>query len=307
MKTSSNHDADTSKKCMMDAKDLTENSHVQYKELSREECIGLQKELIELKEKSRVITMKFANVRKERDALKKENQELQNEVLSLQNSMREMIPSGNNTSSCFPIHNEINNLVIDFFKGDCIDIFFDILSLELNMDGVSYFYKNIFTPLVTAVSEYFRPAFDSIMRAAKIERIEMPVLNVLKKVFQNNWKSISSTIFSKKEICKILNSIQLEFKLGESERNKAEVDKRLEEYIRKAGEICIICYLSEPQLTISTDTITAICNYNAIKHESVDGFLKSKEECIIVLPPVLNEKSELIVKAHVLPISYEFP
>jgi FtsZ-binding cell division protein ZapB len=306
-KMNSCYEGENTKKTMIDVKDLTENSHVQYKELSREESLAMQKELAELKEKTKTITMKFANVRKERDSLKKENKELQGEVLSLQNSMREMIPSGNNTSSCFPIHNEINNLVTDFLKGDCIDIFFDVLSLELNIEGVSYFYQHLFTPLVSTVNEYFKPPFACIMGTARIEAIEKPVLNVLKKVFQNNWKSIHSTIFSKKEIGKILCGIQSYLKLGDTEGNKAEIEKRLEEFIRKASEICIICYLSEPQLTISTDSITTICNFNSIRHESVDGFLKNKEECIIVLPPVLNERNEAILKAHVLPMSYEFP
>ena len=306
-KMNSCFEGDTAKKGLVEVKEHSENSHMQFKELSKEEVILLQKDLMELKERTKAITMKFANVRKERDALKKENKDLQGEVLSLQNSMREMIPSGNNTSSCFPIHNEVNNLVTDFFKGDCIDIFFDVLSLELDIEGVSFFYQHMFTSLVSMVCEYFQPSFASVMNTANIEVIEKPVINVLKKVYQNNWKAIHSTIFNKKEIGKIGNEIQSRLNLGGTEGNKGEIGKRLDEFIRKASEICIICYLSEPQLTIATDCITSIVNFNSIRHESVDGFLKNKEECIIVLPPVLNEKNEVVVKAHVLPMSYEFP
>jgi len=43
----------------------------------------LQKDLTETKDKLKVITQKFVNVRKERDQLKQENKELQEEVLQL--------------------------------------------------------------------------------------------------------------------------------------------------------------------------------------------------------------------------------
>lgn len=48
----------------------------------------LKKELDETKEKLKIITQKFATTRKERDQLKTENKELQDEVLNLQQSMR---------------------------------------------------------------------------------------------------------------------------------------------------------------------------------------------------------------------------
>ena len=54
--------------------------------------------------------------------------------------------------------------------------------------------------------------------------------------------------------------------------------------------------------------------YNQYKYESLDGFVKNDEECLIVLPSVhkLPTQSqggtlgELIIKANVLPVSYEF-
>ncbi len=63
----------------------------------------LQKEVIESREKIKIITQKFQNVRKEREALKQENKELQEEVLSLQSSIRQMVPCFSNTSSAFPM------------------------------------------------------------------------------------------------------------------------------------------------------------------------------------------------------------
>lgn len=44
----------------------------------------------------------------------------------------------------------------------------------------------------------------------------------------------------------------------------------------------------------------------------MDGFIKSNEECLIILPSVHKYNQggglgEVVIKGHVLPISYEFP
>lgn len=43
----------------------------------------LQKELLDTRDKLKIVTQKFATVRKERDTLKQENKELQDEVMQL--------------------------------------------------------------------------------------------------------------------------------------------------------------------------------------------------------------------------------
>ena len=44
----------------------------------------LQKDLAETKDKLKIVTQKFANTRKERDQLKTENKELQDEIIQVQ-------------------------------------------------------------------------------------------------------------------------------------------------------------------------------------------------------------------------------
>ena len=100
----------------------------------------LQKELAETKDKLKIITNKFIIVRKERDQLKSENKELQDEVLHLQSSIRQMVPCFSNTSSAFPMQNKLSSLVSDFYKCDSQDVFFDLLCPELNLDGVVFFF-----------------------------------------------------------------------------------------------------------------------------------------------------------------------
>jgi len=56
--------------------------------------------------------------------------------------------------------------------------------------------------------------------------------------------------------------------------------------------------------------------FNSLKHEPFDGFIKPKEECVVVLPPVMKttaatassaSDAEILTKAVVLQSSYEIP
>ena len=69
--------------------------------------------------------------------------------------------------------------------------------------------------------------------------------------------------------------------------------------------------------------------FNQYKYESMDGFVKADDECFIILPSVHKQVAsisgsaggassftmggqsgslgEVLIKAHVLPLNYEFP
>jgi len=83
----------------------------------------------DIHDKLSIMTNKFINMRKDRDQLQKENKDLQNEILLLQSNIRQMIPGfSSNTSASFPMFNELQNKINEFFKCDCQDIFFDLLA-----------------------------------------------------------------------------------------------------------------------------------------------------------------------------------
>lgn len=115
------------------------------------------RELEDLKEKNRIITAKFQTVKKERDELKKENADLQEQVSLLQNQMRSMVPCPSNSSQSFPMFNELVNVVGEFYKCDCQDVFFDVLSQELNLEGVVYFFQNAMPQVVQQLEQHFKP------------------------------------------------------------------------------------------------------------------------------------------------------
>ena len=43
--------------------------------------------------------------------------------------------------------NELVNKVSEIYKVECQDVFFDLLCPELNLEGVVYFFQNIFEPI----------------------------------------------------------------------------------------------------------------------------------------------------------------
>jgi len=62
-----------------------------------------------------------------------------------------MVPCFSNTSSQFPMLNELSNIVSEFYKCDCQDAFFDLLCPELNLDGVVFYFKSVLAPLAEAI------------------------------------------------------------------------------------------------------------------------------------------------------------
>ena len=147
--------------------------------------IDLQKEVLDTREKLKAITQKFSTVRKERDTLKQENKELQEEVLTLQSSIRQMVPCFSNTSSAFPMQNEMQNIVSEFYKCDCQDVFFDFLCPELNLEGVVYFFQNILTSVVDIIDKHFQPVEQTLKRVSLLHSplSEGPIVNVLRKTY----------------------------------------------------------------------------------------------------------------------------
>jgi FtsZ-binding cell division protein ZapB len=177
--------------------------------------LELQRELAETKDKLKIVTQKFANVRKERDQLKQENKELQDEVLSLQSSIRNMVPCSSNTSSAFPMMNELQNLASEFYKCDCQDVFFDLLCPELNLDGVVFFFQNTFPTVVEVVEKYFSPVEQVLKKVTSTSLLDGPVITVLRKTYQQNWKQIHQQCLPAQANDQIMQKVQAVLSIGD--------------------------------------------------------------------------------------------
>lgn len=132
----------------------------------------MEEELKETKNKLSIVTQKFASSKKEVTDLKKENKELLNEVIQLQGNIRQMLPGFSNTGSSFPLFTELLNEVSEFLKCDCQDAFFDLLCPELNLEGVVYFFRKVFEPVLQQIQNYFDPLYATLESSMWLDSVE---------------------------------------------------------------------------------------------------------------------------------------
>ena len=77
-------------------------------------------------------------------------------MLALQNNLRHMVAGFNNTTSDFPMSNELAAKIAEFYKYDCLDKFFDLLGPEeLTLKGIIYFYLQSFQVAAALVEAHF--------------------------------------------------------------------------------------------------------------------------------------------------------
>lgn len=267
----------------------------------------MEEELKETKNKLSIVTQKFANAKKEVKDLKQANKELYNEVMSLQANIRQMVPGFSNTGSSFPLFNELINEVSEFLKCDCQDWFFDILWPELNLDGVVFFFRKAFEPVLQHLQSYFEPLYNTLETSMWLESVEGPILNVLKKCYQNNWKKIYAKCFNESKHIAIMKSIQGTLKLADGVDEA--INEEIVRFIEKLSLICFKMYICDPWMMFDLSTIGQKVANNPIKMDSMDGFIKNGQESLIILPSVYKNKVEgdPCVKPNVLPLDYEFP
>lgn len=267
-----------------------------------------ENEIEELKEKIEIISQKLTTAKRDRDKYHKENRELQNEIYLLQSNMRQMIPGFSNTSNSFPMLNELQNRLSEFFKCDCQDIFFDLLSPELNMDGIVFFYKNCFGKVMEMIKNYFDPLENLMLKTICIDFLWTPIDNVLRKSAQSNWKMIYTQMSLEQNYYTIMQYVQNNLKLQD---DNPQANKIIVDFLKKVSEIFFCCYICDPMIFIDMSSIGLRTGFNALRYDSLDGFIKQKHDCISILPSCyktnVTNSENCLIKAHVLPYDYEFP
>lgn len=263
-----------------------------------------------LKEQKYIILDKLSTLRKENFKLEQENQILTQELESLQNNMRLMIPGfASNTSNSFPMLTELHNKINDYIKLSCEDIFFDLLQPNLNMKGVVDFYKNIFSQISEIVEKYFNPIEKEINNTLFIDQIYEPIDNVLRKSYQFNWKKFFDEIQKINNFNDMIKDLNKKLNLDFIEEDSDEWNM-IKEFFVKTYEIIFYCYISDPKITIDISQIGKEVKYNSMTHDSLDGFIKSKQLSTIVLPTFykgkVSTKNSMLVKSQVLAKDYEF-
>ena len=263
-----------------------------------------------IKEQKYIILDKLSTLKKENYKIEQENKKLKQELESLHNDMRLMIPGfSSNTSNSFPMLTELHNKISDYIKISCEDIFFDLLQPNLNMKGVVDFFKIIFLKLSDVVEKYFNPIEKAINNTLFIEQLYEPIDNVLRKSYQFNWKNFYED--SKKSINynEIINEINKKLQFENLKENGEEWNM-IKDFIIKTYEIIYFCYISDPIVSIDISQIGKEVKYNSMTHDSLDGFIKSKQLSTIILPTFykgkVSTKNSMLVKSQVLAKDYEF-
>lgn len=257
---------------------------------------ALDEELKDVKSKLRVITSKFANVRKERDKFKTENQSLQDEVMQLQANMRQMVPGLQNVSASFPVLTELSAATEQFYKCDCQDLFFETLSPELTIEGIIYFFKTVFAGVLEQVGQYFAPVERELKKTCALDSLDGPIMNVLRKSCQATWKKLHPRSI---QALPIVRQVQQTLKLSEP-------DSTFSRFVEKLGEMYFCYYVSDPPVCSEISRIGDKVEFNPVKHEALDGFLRAGDPCYILLPACARN-GDLFFKASVLHVDYEFP
>lgn len=90
------------------------------------------------------------------------------------------------------------------------------------------------------------------------------------------------------------------------------VNMAIIEFVKKLGEVAFQMMVSDPPIVFDVKRIGEKVLYNQFKYDSMDGFIKTNDECLIILPSVHKYSQgaglgEVIIKANVLPLNYEFP
>ena len=255
------------------------------------------------------INTKFRSIYDQNFSLEEENKILSKEIENLKNNIHEMIPGINsNTSNSFPMLTELQIKINDYIKLLCQDIFFDLLQPNLNLEGVIFFFKTIFNRINEVTKNYFSPIENVIKETLFIDFLYEPIDNVLRKAYQSNWKSYFN------EYQKMINYKNIMIEINKNLNLNSEIkttNKMIKEFLEETSKIFFLCYICDPQIKININQIGKEVRFNNMIHDSMDGFIKSKQSSTIILPLFYKGKEatneSTIIKSQVLGKDYVLP
>ena len=81
----------------------------------------------------------------------------------------------------------------------------------------------------------------------------------------------------------------------------------IKKYLIRVAELTLYCKISDPPFQMQIQKLGEKIGFNPLIHDPLDGFIKPKEDCWIVLPAVrkTTEDKEIITKSLVLQVDYD--
>lgn len=183
---------------------------------------------------------------------------------------------------------ELTNMVSELYKCDCQDVFFDLLCPELNIEGVVFFFQHVFSPIVQQIQKHFAPAEQIIKAVSCNSHLDSPVISVLRKTYQSNWRSILKTCITEQFVKSVTQDIQDTLSIQDGD---LAATTQIMKHVQKVAEIAFKMVISDPPICIDLSSIGQKVRFNQYKYESMDGFVKVDDECYIILPSVHKQVS----------------
>lgn len=80
-----------------------------------------------------------------------------------------------------------------------------------------------------------------------------------------------------------MHEVQKHLSIGDEQKH---VNMAIVDFIKKIGEIAFQMYVSDPSIVFDIKRIGERVQFNQFKYDSMDGFIKTNDECLIILPSV---------------------
>lgn len=246
------------------------------------------------------IRMKLAQTKKEKEGLLRENKHLHEEISSLQQQQRHMISGFSNTSSSFPMQNELVGQISEFMKYDCEEIYYDYLSEKVSHSHIAEFFSICISFVSKSINTHFAQAELILKETGCLESLEGPLFNCMKKAYQPQWKNIRNKCFPDATVSLFVKELSSNFDLKSPDFLIKGLD-----FIKRMSELSLCMKLIDPELVFNLEELGKNTSYQSLQHNPIDGFLKATSKVITLIPSVrkLKPEGDLILKSLVI----EFP
>ena len=236
-------------------------------------------------------------------SLKKQNNELYNEILILKSNIRSQISFFQKTKgNSFPSFETLKNKINNFLKIDCFNFFKDYLFEEYEIEGVEIFYREVFKNCEKILKEHFILIEEKLDLKFKDKNIRNTLDCVLKNSYQVDWKRIMENLIKENYYKNIMIDIQNSLDIGEKDER---VNNDIIIFIKKAMEIIFQCFVNQPKIYFDVNRFGNKVSFNKNKYEEFFGNISEKEYCEVILPSFIyynevKKKEEKINKEKVM-------
>ena len=79
-----------------------------------------------------------------------------------------------------------------------------------------------------------------------------------------------------------------------AENENEDINLQICEFIKKCGEIVLKMMISDPPMLFDCRQIGMKVNFNQHKFESLDGFIKASDECLVILPVHVRDLDHIV-------------